>query len=71
MADDADNASRHIDGEIEALLAARRSQAILGRESLIYCEDCESEIPEARRKHAPGVTTCVPCQGLREAKTRR
>ena len=26
------------------------------------CEDCDAEIPEARRQAMPGVRLCVPCQ---------
>ena len=26
------------------------------------CEECEAEIPEARRKAGPGVRLCVHCQ---------
>ena len=28
----------------------------------IHCVECGEEIPEARRKALPGVTTCVACQ---------
>jgi phage/conjugal plasmid C-4 type zinc finger TraR family protein len=30
--------------------------------SLLRCEECEAEIPEARRLALPGVRLCVPCQ---------
>ena len=30
--------------------------------SLSHCEECELEIPEARRAAFPGVRLCVPCQ---------
>lgn len=29
---------------------------------LSYCEECEQEIPEARRAAMPGVRLCVKCQ---------
>lgn len=29
---------------------------------LMRCEDCDAEIPEARRKAVPGVRLCVICQ---------
>jgi phage/conjugal plasmid C-4 type zinc finger TraR family protein len=29
---------------------------------LTHCEDCEAEIPAARRKAVPGVRLCVNCQ---------
>jgi len=30
--------------------------------SLKRCEECDTEIPEARRKAVPGVRLCVACQ---------
>jgi phage/conjugal plasmid C-4 type zinc finger TraR family protein len=30
--------------------------------SLIHCEECTAEIPEARRQAIPGVRLCVKCQ---------
>ena len=30
--------------------------------SLTHCDECESAIPEARRKAVPGVRLCVSCQ---------
>jgi phage/conjugal plasmid C-4 type zinc finger TraR family protein len=29
---------------------------------LLRCEECDTEIPEARRKVMPGVRLCVNCQ---------
>jgi phage/conjugal plasmid C-4 type zinc finger TraR family protein len=29
---------------------------------LLRCEECDAEIPEARRKAVPGVRLCVTCQ---------
>jgi phage/conjugal plasmid C-4 type zinc finger TraR family protein len=29
---------------------------------LLRCEDCDAEIPEARREAVPGVRLCVNCQ---------
>lgn len=36
-------------------------------ESLIYCEECGDEIPQARREAVPGVRLCVQCQGELDA----
>jgi len=33
---------------------------------LSRCEECEAEIPEARRKAVPGVRLCVACQDARD-----
>ncbi|MGC3980933.1 MAG: DksA/TraR family C4-type zinc finger protein [Steroidobacteraceae bacterium] len=30
--------------------------------SLTHCEECNAEIPEARRQAMPGVRLCVVCQ---------
>ncbi len=35
---------------------------------LTHCEECDAEIPEARRKAVPGVRLCVPCQSARDAE---
>lgn len=32
------------------------------------CVECGDEIPEARRKALPGVTTCVRCQSGRDSR---
>lgn len=37
-------------------------------ESLTYCEKCDVEIPEARRKAVPGVRLCVHCQAEQEKR---
>ncbi len=35
-------------------------------ESLIYCAECEEEIPQARREAIPGVKLCIDCQQDRD-----
>jgi len=50
-----------IDASVEDAVNQARSQLPQG-ESLIHCEECEKEIPEARRKAIVGVRLCVPCQ---------
>ena len=37
-------------------------------ESFIKCEECEIEIPAARRKAVPGVRLCIQCQEELEKK---
>ena len=37
-------------------------------ESLTHCEECEAEIPEARRKALPGVRLCIACQSELEKR---
>lgn len=34
---------------------------------LTHCEECDEEIPAARREAVPGVRTCVPCQEASDA----
>jgi phage/conjugal plasmid C-4 type zinc finger TraR family protein len=34
--------------------------------SLKRCDECEAEIPEARRQAVPGVRLCVSCQEERD-----
>ena len=36
--------------------------------SLTHCEECETAIPEARRKAVPGIRLCVECQAEAEKK---
>ena len=50
-----------IDASVEDAVKMVRNQLPQG-ESLIHCEECEHEIPEARRKAIVGVRLCVPCQ---------
>ncbi|ORL64415.1 TraR/DksA C4-type zinc finger protein [Pseudomonas putida] len=52
---------RERDQAIAAALARARSTG----PSLTHCEDCDEEIPEARRAFG-GITRCVPCQSAFE-----
>lgn len=52
-----------IDDSITDEVSRARARLPVG-ESLIYCEECGEEIPEARRKAMPGVRTCVACQAV-------
>ncbi len=57
-----DNAVQdQIDATIKDAIERARSQLPQGP-GLRHCEDCDTEIPEARRKAIPGVRLCVPCQ---------
>jgi phage/conjugal plasmid C-4 type zinc finger TraR family protein len=48
------------DTVLDAVLRARAS--LPQGEGETHCIECGEEIPEARRKALPGVTTCVACQ---------
>lgn len=50
-----------IDASVQDAVKLARSRLPDG-ESLTYCEECESVIPDARRKAIPGVRLCVRCQ---------
>ena len=50
-----------IDASVADAVKRARSSLPHG-ESLCQCEECASEIPEARRKAIPGVRLCVSCQ---------
>lgn len=50
-----------IDASVDDAVKLARSRLPSGN-SLTHCEECEAEIPEARRKAIPGVRFCVQCQ---------
>ena len=50
-----------IDANVTDAVARARSRLTVG-ESLTHCEECEEEIPLARRQALPGVRRCVACQ---------
>lgn len=50
-----------IDASVEDAVQLARSQLPQG-DSLTHCEECDAEIPEARRKIILGVRLCVNCQ---------
>ena len=50
-----------IDATIKDGIQRARSQLPQGP-GLRHCEECDVEIPEARRKAVPGVRLCVECQ---------
>lgn len=50
-----------IDANIEDAVKQARSQLPKGS-GLSHCEDCETEIPQARRNAIPGVRLCIKCQ---------
>ena len=54
-----------IDATIKDGIARARSRLPVG-ESLHHCEECDADIPEARRQAVPGVRLCVACQSVRD-----
>jgi len=56
-----------IDASIEDAVKQARSQLPKGA-GLSHCEECEAEIPKARRAAVPGVRLCVKCQEQSDEK---
>ena len=58
-----------IDASVEDAVRLARSRLPDG-EGLTRCEECETDIPDARRKAISGVRLCVSCQSeLEEQQT--
>lgn len=58
-----------IDASVEDAIKQARSNLTSG-ESAKYCDECESAIPEPRRKAVPGTRLCKSCQIVLESKER-
>ena len=56
-----------IDATIEDAVNRARGNLPKGA-SLTHCEECDAEIPEARRSAVPGVRLCVRCQSEADKK---
>jgi len=54
-----------IDATVKDAIKRARSQLPKGP-GLLRCEDCDTQIPAARRQAMPGVRLCVPCQEARD-----
>ena len=54
-----------IDATVKDAIKRARSRMPKGP-SLKRCEECDAEIPEARRQAVPGVRLCVDCQSQRD-----
>jgi len=67
MADEADVANSYADIMLDVTIGNR---VVYCGESAIWCENCGSEIPEARRDAVPGVQLCFTCAEIKEAKSR-
>ena len=50
-----------IDATVEDAIKRARAQLRAGP-GLKHCEECDTKIPEARRKAVPGVRLCIDCQ---------
>ncbi|MDP8176347.1 TraR/DksA family transcriptional regulator [Pasteurella skyensis] len=59
--------------ELQAIFnktALAKTQQQVTAVSAYFCEDCDIEIPEKRRKAIKGVCRCVNCQEIFEAKNK-
>ena len=54
-----------IDASIKDAIKQAKERIPKG-ESLTHCEECEAEIPQARREAIPGVRLCVQCQSEKD-----
>ena len=54
-----------IDASVEDVVELARSRLNVG-ESLEHCDECDSDIPLARRNAIPGVRLCISCQSTLE-----
>lgn len=59
-----------IDASVDDAVERARSQLPRG-ESSRRCEECDAEIPAARRKAMPGVRLCVDCQAEKDEQQAR
>ena len=62
MADTIDQAQQAQSQELQASLNRIQAENCRQGPSLLICESCGEEIPEARRKAVPGCRLCVSCQ---------
>ncbi len=56
-----------IDDTVTDGIATARARLPVG-EGTGHCVDCGDDIPQARRRALPGVTTCVSCQSGRDSR---
>ena len=56
-----------IDASVEDAVKLARSRLPEG-EGATHCEECEEEIPEARREAIPGVRMSINCQSALEKR---
>ncbi len=67
MADIIDMANDRAQAELDAAVAACVGN-VSTAESAIWCEECDTQIPEKRRELVKGCKYCVHCQGVIEQK---
>jgi phage/conjugal plasmid C-4 type zinc finger TraR family protein len=63
-----DLAQAHVEQETAQRIDQIRRSAMLVGTGSPCCIDCGTPIPEARRRHLPGASRCVPCQSQIEGR---
>jgi len=72
VADDIDFANDLVQERMDRALAARNvKKTAMPAHSFMFCEECDTPIPAARRVAIPGCTHCVTCQSIDEARNAR
>nr|WP_127880915.1 TraR/DksA C4-type zinc finger protein [Pseudomonas carnis] len=72
MADIADFANDLVQERIDQAVAARLAlMSSTAPHSLMFCDECDEPIPEARRLAQPGCTHCVECQSADDLRASR
>ncbi|MBC2383561.1 TraR/DksA family transcriptional regulator [Pseudomonas sp. WS 5096] len=72
MADIADFANDLVQQRLDQALAVRAAQlSTTTLHSLMFCDECDEPIPEARRLAQPGCTHCVDCQSADDLRASR
>ena len=56
-----------IDASVNDAVDAARASIPKGK-SLAFCEECDEEIPDARRQAITGVRLCIACQSEQDEK---
>ncbi|MCM2973433.1 DksA/TraR family C4-type zinc finger protein [Larsenimonas suaedae] len=61
-----------IDGTVEdGIEEVRKRLSAHTGPSLEFCEECDAEIPAARREAVPGVRLCIECQSAQDKRQTR
>uniref|UniRef100_UPI0030D734A0 TraR/DksA C4-type zinc finger protein n=1 Tax=Pseudomonas sp. EL_65y_Pfl1_R83 TaxID=3088697 RepID=UPI0030D734A0 len=72
MADIADLANDLVQERIDQAVAARLAlMSSTALHSLMFCDECDEPIPDARRLAQPGCTLCIGCKTADDLRVSR
>nr|WP_223185067.1 TraR/DksA family transcriptional regulator [Pseudomonas rhodesiae] len=72
VADIADFANDLVQERIDQAVAARLAlMSNTTQHSLMFCDECDGPIPEARRLAQPGCTLCIECKTVDDQRAAR